>query len=136
MASLPHPESAPAYPRLEFKDLFHIESWQDSVEWKPFNDGIDFHRLYGDGVSGPTAMLVRFRKEGRIPLHLHPGCEHILVLTGSQRDQNGTVRAGTLMINPPGTAHSVMGEAGCIVLAIYEKPVQFLQAAPEEEAVG
>jgi hypothetical protein len=29
------------------------------------------------------------------------------------------------MINAPGTRHSVVGEAGCIVLAIYEKPVKF-----------
>ena len=37
-----------------------------------------------------------------------------------------TLTAGTLIINPPGTQHSVVSEAGCIVLAIYEKPVEFL----------
>jgi anti-sigma factor ChrR (cupin superfamily) len=58
-------------------------------------------------------------------MHLHQGYEHILVLSGSQRDQNGTSVAGTLTINGPGTRHSVVSEAGCIVLAIYEKPVRF-----------
>ena len=29
------------------------------------------------------------------------------------------------MINAPGTRHSIVSEAGCIVLAIYEKPVKF-----------
>lgn len=29
------------------------------------------------------------------------------------------------MINPPGTRHSIVSEAGCVVLAIYEKPVKF-----------
>jgi anti-sigma factor ChrR (cupin superfamily) len=58
-------------------------------------------------------------------MHEHLGYEHILVLSGSQRDQNTTAAPGTLMINPPGTRHSIVGEAGCIVLAIYEKPVRF-----------
>jgi hypothetical protein len=33
------------------------------------------------------------------------------------------------MINPPGTRHSIVSENGCIVLAFYEKPVEFLEAA-------
>jgi len=41
----------------------------------------------------------------------------------------GSAEAGTLIINPPGTCHSVEGEAGCIVLAIYEKAVRFLPDA-------
>ena len=90
------------------------------------------HRLYGDNASGPTAVLLRFKEAGEVPLHEHDGYEHILVLTGRQRDQNSEAAAGTLMINPPGTVHRVVGEPGCIVLAIYEKPVQFLAgpAAP------
>ncbi len=48
------------------------------------------------------------------------------MLAGSQRDQSGTIHAGTLRIHPPGTHHSVVSEAGCIVLAIYEKPVKFI----------
>ncbi len=58
-------------------------------------------------------------------MHVHLGYEHILVLSGSQRDQNSTATAGTLMINAPGTRHSIVSESGCIVLAIYEKPVKF-----------
>ena len=60
---------------------------------------------------------------------VHAGYEHTLVLAGAQRDQNSAATAGTLMINPPGTEHSVVSEAGCIVLAIYEKPVQFVADA-------
>jgi AGZA family xanthine/uracil permease-like MFS transporter len=32
---------------------------------------------------------------------------------------------GTLMVNPPGSSPSVGGDEGCLVLAIYEKPVTF-----------
>ncbi|MEO6739588.1 MAG: cupin domain-containing protein [Chthoniobacteraceae bacterium] len=122
-----NPDPAPQYPRTEVHDLFRIASNPDAISWEPFRDGVEIHRLYGDGITGPTAALIRFNKEGHVPLHMHTGYEHIIVLAGTQRDQNGPATAGTLMINPPGTRHSVVSEAGCIVLAIYEKPVRFLQ---------
>lgn len=125
-----HHDSEPpsAYPRTELKDLHRIAEWQDEIEWQAFGEGVEIHRLYGDGVSGPTAALIRFNKAGKVRLHEHAGYEHILVLAGSQVDQNGPVHAGTLVINPPGTRHSIVSESGCIVLAIYEKPVVFLPA--------
>jgi len=125
--SAPPTGSLPPFARLELRDLFHIAERQDEIAWQPFRDGVDIHRLYGDGVSGPTAALIRFRKDGHVPQHEHAGYEHILVLAGSQRDQNGVTRAGTLIVNPPGTRHDVVSEAGCIVLALYEKPVRFAQ---------
>ena len=118
-------DPAPPFERLELKNLFQIGQNADSIPWQPFRDGVDIYRLYGDGVVGPTAALIRFRGEGRVPMHVHLGYEHILVLSGSQRDQNSTATAGTLMINAPGTRHSIVSESGCIVLAIYEKPVKF-----------
>jgi anti-sigma factor ChrR (cupin superfamily) len=123
------PEPAPVFARLELKNLFRIAENAGAIPWQPFRDGVDIYRLYGDGVSGPTAALIRFRAESRIPMHEHKGYEHILVLSGSQRDQNSTATTGTLMINAPGTRHSVVSEAGCIVLVIYEKPVKFETAS-------
>jgi anti-sigma factor ChrR (cupin superfamily) len=120
-------DSAPAFPRLELTNLFNIAEWQHEVPWQPFKDGLDIYRLYGDGTTGPTAALIRFNKAGKVPIHEHSGFEHILVLAGAQRDQNSSAAPGTLIINSPGTTHSVVSEAGCIVLAIYEKPVQFLE---------
>ncbi|MGB8166783.1 MAG: cupin domain-containing protein, partial [Chthoniobacteraceae bacterium] len=122
----PQPDSATPYPRITLKDLFNIATWQDEIPWQPFRDGVDIHRLYGDGKNGPTAALIRFREAGKVPPHEHTGYEHIFVLAGSQRDNNGTTEAGSLIISPPGTQHSIVSEAGCIVLAIYEKPVRFL----------
>ncbi|WP_206026358.1 cupin domain-containing protein [Roseimicrobium sp. ORNL1] len=123
----PDPTPAPpAFPHIELKDLFNIVQHEENLPWQYFRDGVDIVRLYGDGITGPTAALIRFRREGRVPTHYHDGWEHIFVLAGSQRDQSGTIHAGTLRIHPPGTHHSVVSEAGCIVLAIYEKPVKFL----------
>jgi anti-sigma factor ChrR (cupin superfamily) len=126
--NIPQLDPAPRYPRQQVLDLFRIAERPQDIPWQPFKDGVDIHRLYGDGIVGPTAALLRFREAGKVPLHDHPGYEHIIVLAGAQRDQNSEAAVGTLVINPPGTSHSVISEAGCIVLAIYHEPVQFREA--------
>jgi quercetin dioxygenase-like cupin family protein len=113
---------------LKLQDLFRISDWQHKLHWKPFYPGVDIYRLYGDGETGPTAALLRFRAGGRVPAHEHSGYEHIFVLTGSQVDENSRADSGMLIINPPGTSHSILSETGCIVLAIYENPVKILDA--------
>jgi len=112
---------------LRINDLFQVTGWQQKLPWKPFGEGVEIYRLYGDGITGPTAALLRFQPGGRVRLHEHIGYEHILVLAGSQVDENSRAEAGMLIINPPGTSHSILSESGCIVLAIYEKPVRFLE---------
>lgn len=116
---------------LKLNDLFQISGWQQKLPWKPFSEGVDIYRLYGDGESGPTAALLRFRAGGRVPLHEHTGYEHIFVLSGEQVDEVSKAETGALIINPPGTSHSILSENGCIVLAIYEKPVKFLKPLNE-----
>ena len=128
--SLTKPDPDQSFPCIQLDDLFSIAGRLHEIPWVPFRDGVDIHRLYGDGITGPTAALIRFSKAARVPKHYHEGYEHIIVLAGSQRDQNGTINAGTLRVHPPGTSHSVVSEAGCVVLAIYEKPVTFLAEEP------
>jgi len=122
MDSLPFSRAFP----FELNDVFHFADHQDEIAWEPYKKGVDIFRLYGDGITGPTAALVRYCERGEVPMHEHKGYEHILILAGSQRDDNGTIEAGTLVINPPGTRHKVSSDDGCIVLAIYEKPVRFV----------
>ena len=117
---------AAAYQSVDLLNLFRIAEWQDEIGWKPFVEGAEIHRLYGDGREGPTAVLIRFRQEAQVPVHFHKGYEHVFVLAGEQRDQNATRKQGDFTINPPGTAHAVCSKAGTIVLVIYEKPVVFL----------
>ncbi len=60
-----------------------------------------------------------------VPLHQHLGYEHLIILSQSQTDQRGEREKGTLIINPPGSSHSVSSTLGALVLAIWEKPVKF-----------
>ena len=107
-------------------NLSQIVENQDGIAWKSYKEGVEIYRLYGDGLSGPTTALIRYRAGAKVPLHEHVGYEHILVLAGSQRDHSGVFKAGSFVINSPGTRHAVVSDDGCIVLAIYEKPVRFL----------
>jgi len=118
---------------LRLNDLFQISNWQHTIPWQPFREGVDIYRLYGGRDGGPSAALLRYHPGSRVGLHEHVGYEHIFVLSGSQVDENSKSETGTLIVNPPGTRHSVLTEGGCIVLAIYEKQVRFLPApAPIE----
>lgn len=122
-----NPAKTPAAePFIELNGLFEIIRNQEDYSWEYFRDGVDIHRLYGDGINGPSAALLRYRETAPIPSHVHEGYEHILVLCGSQEDSNGLIEAGTLRVHFPGTVHRGTGYAGCIVLAIYEKPVRFI----------
>ena len=93
-AEAEHPPVA-RFPCIELEQLFNIGERQEEIPWEPFKPGVEIHRLYGDGISGPSVALLRFRPTGVVPLHEHTGYEHIIVLAGSQRDANGTAEAGT-----------------------------------------
>jgi quercetin dioxygenase-like cupin family protein len=120
------PNSILKTPVRKLNDLFQISGWQTKLKWQPFSLGVDIYRLYETGPAGPTAALLRFHPGGRVALHEHTGYEHIFMLAGEQVDENSRAETGSLIINPPGTSHSILSENGCIVLVIYEKPVRFL----------
>lgn len=106
--------------------LLAIEDHVDDFLWVPFKDGIDIFRIYNDDESGPSAALLRYAAGAEVPMHLHTGYEHILILSGSQSDGLKLYEKGMLMISSPGSQHLVTSEAGCIVLAIWQTPVQFI----------
>jgi anti-sigma factor ChrR (cupin superfamily) len=113
--------TVPVVPKLA--NLTTIETWQDELDWQPFHPGIEIYPLYEPQNDGSQAALLRYRPGASVPRHRHPGFEHIFILSGQQTDENGSHAAGSLVINAPGSCHSVVSETGCIVLAIWEKPV-------------
>jgi anti-sigma factor ChrR (cupin superfamily) len=100
---------------------------RETPAWTPLYDGVEICRLYGDGRAGASAALVRYAPNACVPMHEHDGYEHIFVLTGSQRDESGVYSAGTMVVNPPGSRHSVRAPEGCLVLALWERPVIVLR---------
>ena len=98
-------------------------------DFAPFRPGVEIAELYRDDSSGTSAALLRYAPGAKVSRHEHAGHEHILVLEGSQRDERGEYVAGTLIVNPPGTAHSVESPNGCLVLIIWSRPIHFLGEA-------
>jgi anti-sigma factor ChrR (cupin superfamily) len=111
---------------LVFPNLSKLAENPNGLKWEPFHPGVDIHWIYREENQGPSAALIRFRPGASVPLHEHRGYEHIFILSGSQSDENGQLNAGSLMVHQPGTRHSILSKEGCLVLAIYEKPPEFI----------
>ena len=110
---------------IELRNLFGSATDFTAMPWKPLREGVDISILYGNVNEGPCAALLRYQPGARIPKHQHGGYEHILVLQGDQSDGATTLTAGSLLINAPGSSHEIVSRTGCIVLAIWERPVVF-----------
>lgn len=93
------------------------------LPFAPFRDGITISRLL-DG--SPSIALLHYQPGACVPFHEHVGAETILVLEGSQSDENGTYVRGDVIINPAGSCHSVWSDEGCVVLLHWAEPVRFL----------
>jgi len=106
-------------------DIFAIAAEPDRLKWQPFHDGIDIYPIYKN-KQGCAAALLRYAPGSSVPAHEHMGYEHILVLHGEQSDEQHHYPQGTLTVSPPGSSHAVHSMRGCVVLAIWEKPVSFL----------
>ena len=123
----------PAVP-ITLTGLFGPQSNLDAMAWQPFHPGIEIVPIYGDRATGPSAALLRYAPGAKLDWHNHVGFEHIIVLRGRQVDEFGEKSEGMIAVNPPGTGHSVVSPAGCVVLAIWERPVVFPPVAATDAA--
>jgi anti-sigma factor ChrR (cupin superfamily) len=86
--------------------------------------------------------LLRYALGASVPAHAHEGYEHILVLQGVQQDERGHYGVGSFLAAccsmRPVPCHAVESPLGCVVLAIWERPVRFFvkAAAPVWGAVS
>lgn len=108
---------------IEFNNLLS-GALDPNRAWEPFHPGVDISRLY-DIPDGMASAFLRFTPGAKLPRHLHVGHEHIFILDGSQQDETGIHHAGTMLLHPPDTCHTVSSPEGCLVLAIWGKPVKF-----------
>lgn len=115
-----------------------LDALRDCEAFEPFRPGVEISRLYQNEVTGASAAVLRYAPGASVPEHVHQGYEHVLVLEGEQCDHRGSYPAGTLVINPPGTRHTVSSPQGCIALLIWQNPVRFVEdgAEPSSERAG
>ncbi|WP_421725022.1 cupin domain-containing protein [Bauldia sp.] len=99
--------------------------WRD-LKYTRFRDGIDVHWLLTGGSDAPSVAVLKYAPGARVPLHRHVGLETIVVLDGAQSDERGEYAAGTVVINPVDSTHSVWSDDGCVVLIQWNRPVEML----------
>lgn len=93
-------------------------------EWQSFRPGVSLYPLHGEPPGPQSSALLRYQPGARVPAHTHLGVEHILVIQGSQEDESGHYPAGTLLISPRDSAHTVSSAEGCIVLAVWSEGIR------------
>ena len=114
-------------PKLVWNNLLGMDFDGPHLQWQDFRDGVDTILLHGDATQGCSSALLRYHPGARIPEHMHEGMEFLLILRGSQTDERGHYCAGTFLINPTNSTHKILSEEGCVVLAVWEKPVRFIK---------
>lgn len=92
--------------------------------FRQFRPGVEIADLSGRPEVGAEIALLRYAPGATVPEHLHRGFELILVLSGSQSDDQGTYPAGTVVINRRGQRHRVWRDEGCVVLIAWQHPVE------------
>ncbi|HET8710801.1 MAG TPA: cupin domain-containing protein [Spongiibacteraceae bacterium] len=117
--------SRPIIAPIVWPNLIDIDPDNADLMWETLQPGVRICMLHGDRTSGCSTALLRYEPGASVPPHTHTGHEHLLILRGSQRDENGVYSAGTFLINKPAGGHRVSSDDGCLVLAIWEAPVRF-----------
>jgi len=110
---------------IALSGLIGRKHWRD-IAWQPFRPGVRIHWLYRTDEDGPAAALLNYDAGAQVPLHEHLGWEHIFVLSGAQSDGTAQYGEGALMVSPPGTRHAIRSDEGCVVLAIWNRPVRII----------
>ena len=102
--------------------------WRE-IAFEHFRPGIGIHWLLKGGPDAPSVALLKYEKGATVPRHRHPGLETVIVLEGSQSDENGDYPAGAVILNPVGSEHSIWTGEGCVVLIQWSLPIVFLDGA-------
>ncbi len=87
--------------------------------------GIETKILYQE-PSGRRTVLLRMAPGARLPDHRHVGVEQSFVLQGTLQDEEGVCTAGNFVWRRPGSVHHAWTPDGCLLLAIFEAPNEFL----------
>ena len=76
--------------------------------------GVDRRMLerQGNEIAKATS-IVRYQAGSKFQAHQHELGEEIFVLDGTFSDETGNYRAGTYIMNPPGSSHAPYSESGC-----------------------
>ncbi|XAS69877.1 cupin domain-containing protein (plasmid) [Micrococcaceae bacterium Sec5.7] len=111
----------------------------NEIDWEPWVEPgrkqVDRHMLWAPSEEDPSVgLLVRFPAGAHGDFHQHLGYELMLVLDGIIEHSDGrSWPKGTLIVEEPGTYHSMSSKEGCTFLAIRTHPTQPSTPVPPHE---
>jgi anti-sigma factor ChrR (cupin superfamily) len=108
--------------RRSYTDLLTLAR-TGGLTFTPLRPGVDAAWL--EPGPGASSAVLRYAPGASVPEHEHTGLEHVVILDGEQSDDQGTYRAGDVVINQTGSRHRVWSTPGCLALLIWERPVRF-----------
>lgn len=112
---------------LIVEGLFDAQTLLASRDWQPLTEGVFISAIYEEGASGARAAFLHYLPGAAVPLHLHAGIEHILILQGAQHDGDRIYKKGDLVIHGLDSRHQLSSPEGCLALGIWERPVSFIE---------
>jgi anti-sigma factor ChrR (cupin superfamily) len=93
-----------------------------TLEWTPTRwPGILLKPLRRED-SGPRTVLMKFEPGGRVPRHMHPAGEEILVLEGRVGVEGVWYEAGCYVRSPAGSSNDAYSDTGGLALVMLPKP--------------
>ena len=102
------------------------------LAWQPTRfPGITMKILWQDEQSDAFTGLFQCDAGAQLPLHRHTDVEQTFVLEGSLVDEAGTCTTGNFVWREPGSVHKAHSPDGCLLLGIFRKPNEFLDAEPD-----
>lgn len=114
-------------------DISDTETVLNSLDFKSMTvdgrSGVYAHHLYttdDTGPNGPAAALVRYEPGACTPPHRHPGYELVYVLDGELVTDQQRHPRHTLVVMAPNSVHAPRSETGCLLLVVWEQPVEKL----------
>ncbi len=105
-----------------------------NAKWKPAKlEGIDFLPLHTDRAERKGTFLFRMQPGTCYTRHRHPGGEELLMLKGSLEMDGRKLKAGDFLYSPPGTAHELKSEKGCMFLVVWTDSIEIVVGGNFEE---
>ena len=100
----------------------------EAMPWEPTKfPGILWKILYREDGGTAFTALMRMAPGARLPKHMHTEVEQSYVLQGSLVDDEGACTGGNFVWRCPGSVHSAWSPDGAPILAIFQRPNQFLE---------
>ena len=120
--------NAPDHEGLGPKDSRFVEVYEMPWEETRF-PGIVEKTLLVDKKSGLVTALLKMDPGARLPDHEHVLIEQTFVIEGALVCGEGTCSAGNFVWRPAGSRHSAGAPNGSLMLAVFQVPNRFFDAA-------